>query len=187
MKKLCATVMALVMLFVLTGHADAAELGQVNLKNKSTINAMKKGTMNFKEVKLGDSLSAAKKKWGKDYEGVASTYQHYDYTLTYGLYLENEYEEYDDSFVGYFSGKRGKKTSEYQLQYVEYYGTSTVLKYKDMLKYWGEPDFHYVSADEEFFFYGQTALIYDDSDGQYLGYKYVNKSSVKAMKKAFLK
>lgn len=186
MKKLCAVMMTLVMLMMLTGQADAAELGQVNLKNKATIKALKNGTMTIKGVKLGQSLSTAKKKWGKDYFEVASTYQHYDMTLTYETYGEDEYEE-ESTFEAYFHGQRGMKPAQYKLLYFDYSGSGAVLKYKDMLKYWGKPDFHYVTAGQEIFFYGQAALVYDDYDGQYLGYKYVAKNAIKSIKKTYLK
>lgn len=42
-------------------------------------------------------------------------------------------------------------------------------------------------AGEEVFFFGQVALVYDDNEGTFLGYKYTTKASVKAIKRVYLK
>lgn len=184
MKKLIVFLAVFVLTFVLVAQADAAELGQVNLKSKSTITAMKNGTMKFKGVKLGNTVGYAKTKWGKGYEGVTSLYKYYDYSMLFES--DDDSEDYD-TVGAYFTGKRGMKISQYQLESFEYYGSSTTLKFKDMQKYWGKPAFHFVSAGEEHYVYGQTALVYDDLDGQFLGYKYLNKTVMKETKQAFSK
>ncbi len=183
MKKVMAVLLALLMLVAWSSPADAAQLGQINLKNKTTIKAMKNGTMTFKGVKLGNTIKTAKKKWGTDYSGVRSQYQYYDYSLNFDMETDDDY----DTVEAYFTGQRGNKTADYKLKYIDYYGTSTMLKYKDMTKYWGKPDFKYVSANEEVYFFGQTGLVYDNDNGSFVGYKYVDKATVKAIKKAFSK
>lgn len=183
MKKLIAVLLTLLLLITFSSQVDAAAIGHINLKDKATIKAMKNGTMSFKGVKLGSTVKTAKKKWNNDYTPVKSSYQYYDYLFIYDIETDDDY----DTFEAYFNGKRGMKTTDFKMDWIKYYGSSSMLKYKDMKKYWGKPDFTYVTAGEEVFFFGQAALVYDDNDGAFLGYKYTTKASVKAIKRAYLK
>ncbi|TDM06993.1 hypothetical protein [Macrococcus lamae] len=185
MKKLTAIIVMLMMLLALTLPAEAASKapGLPNLKSEKTITAMKKGTKTFNGVKLGDTVTTAKAKWGKPAYAYTSINKYYDYGLTYDIETDDDYDTHEI----YFTGKRGVTKANYKLNYIEYSGSSLNFKYKDMLRYWKKADFTYISGETENYIYGQTILVYDENDGAFMGYKYADKATITAIKKAFSK
>ncbi|UTH14209.1 hypothetical protein [Macrococcus equipercicus] len=186
MKQLVSLLLVLLIAVPWTHHAEAARNipGQVNLKDKKVITALKSGKMTFRGVKLGDTVKTAQVKWGKPASSYRSVNQYYDYELDYEL----ESDDYYDLAETYFTGQRRQTYPQFKLRYINYNNESIRFSYKDMLKYWGKKaDFVYTSADTENYIYGQTILTYDSADGAFYGYQYADQATIKEIKRLYTK
>lgn len=156
MKKLISIFIMLLMMLLLTTDAQAALQKPTvpNLKSKTTVQAMKKGTYKLNGIKLGNTYGYVKKKWVKPSFKVSSLYQRYDFEYHY-------LTERGDNTILYFTGKRGQKPEQYRLRSISFAGIPQYFTVSDMNKYWGEGDLYYPQAGSINYIQGNTLLSFD--------------------------
>ncbi|WP_414047627.1 hypothetical protein ACMGE7_01745 [Macrococcus equi] len=156
MKKIIACCLGLLLFFTVSFDASAAlkKPAVPNLKHKTTIQAMKKGTHKINGIKVGNTYSYVKQKWVKPSFKVTSVYQRYDFEYHY-------LTERGDNTILYFTGKRGQKLDQYRLRSISFSGIPQFFTVGDMNKYWGEGDLYYPQAGTINYIQGNTLLSFD--------------------------
>ncbi|WP_414043999.1 hypothetical protein ACMGE9_04145 [Macrococcus sp. EM39E] len=156
MKKLFSFCIALILLFTLTIDVNAAlkKPSVPNLKSKTAIQTMKKGTFKLNGIKIGNTYGYVKQKWVKPSFKVNSLYQRYDFEYHY-------LTERGDNTILYFQGKRGDKPEQYRLRSISFAGIPQYFTVSDMNKYWGEGDLYYPQAETINYIQGNALLSFD--------------------------